>query len=420
MGETENNDFKRVHDYISSSWKRAIHPSGEQGPHIIPLPFPFVPPAKGGTFRQMYYWDTFFTNRGLILDGRTDLATSNVENLFYLLGKFGYVPNANLDWLAKTNSQPPYLFLMVKDIYRISKNDSWRKKAYSYLKREYSFWMKKRMTPIGLNRAYHCPLTNEELLIYYNDNIGPRLNLGPLSDEEKIIYADRMIASAELGEDFTPRFRTRGSCFVPVDLNSLLYGMENYLGDLAHNYAPKEEKRFRKAMIKRKALMEQYLLGEDGLFYDYDFEKGERSSFMHSQQMNPFIFGLSNNKDALTKLLKVLLQKHGISVTAPYLSNVRYQSGYPYLWARESERAYDACHLFGMDEEANTIGLRFLKTVSDVFKKTNGLWETYDAVKGGIAEEKEYPTEEMLGWTAGTYEYLYEAILNHNNPFLDY
>lgn len=419
MVEKKEVNYQEVHDYIASSWKRAIHPSGEQGPHLIPLPYPFVPPAKGGSFRQMYYWDTFFTNRGLILDGRTDLAVSNVENLFFMLKKYGYVPNANLDWLAKTNSQPPYLFLMVKDIFRITKDVEWLKKAFGYLKKEYAFWMKKRMTETGLNRAYHCPLSNEELLIYYNDNIGRRLNLGPLSDDEKIDYADRMISEAELGEDFTPRFGTRGSSFIPVDLNCILYGMELYLADLSLRFAPEEEKRYRHAALNRKKRMDELLLAPDGLYYDYDFEKKERASLLHSQQANAFLFGLSEDKKALKKLLKGILMKHGISVTAPYPGSVRYQSGYPYLWARESERLYDACEKMGLILEARQLGHRFLDTVASVFESTNGLWETYDAVKGGIAIDKEYPTEEMLGWTAGTYEYLYEAIFYGNNPFRD-
>jgi alpha,alpha-trehalase len=308
----------------------------------------------------------------------------------------------------------------VKDIYRFTHDDDWLRKAYGYLKKEYRFWMAERMSETGLNRAYHCPLSNEELLIYYNDNIRPRLNIGPLEDAEKIAYADRMISSAELGEDFTPRFGFRGSSFNPVDLNCVLYGLETYLAELAHRYNPREEASFRQAMLRREELMKKYLLAEDGLYYDYDFEKKERGSLLHSQQANAFLFELSHDNNALEKLLDACLMKHGVSVTAPYPGPIRYQSGYPYLWARENQRLYDACKALGFDEEAETIGYRFLDTVTAVFKDTNRLWETYDALKGGIATEKEYPTEEMLGWTAGVYEYFYQAVLMADNPFVDY
>ena len=46
----------------------------------LPLPFPFVPPSitQEGLFRTLYYWDTYFTNVGLIADGHVDWAKENV------------------------------------------------------------------------------------------------------------------------------------------------------------------------------------------------------------------------------------------------------------------------------------------------------------------------------------------------------
>ena len=38
-----------------------------------------------------------------------------------------------------------------------------------------------------------------------------------------------------------------------------------------------------------------------------------------------------------------------------------------------------------------------------IFEKTGTLWERYD--ENGQAADLEYPTQTMLGWTAGTYRY---------------
>ena len=41
--------------------------------------------------------------------------------------------------------------------------------------------------------------------------------------------------------------------------------------------------------------------------------------------------------------------------------------------------------------------------LSSVFEKTGVLWERYD--ENGAAKDLEYPTQMMLGWTAGVYRY---------------
>ena len=44
------------------------------------LPKPYSVPTPGCTFRELYYWDTYFTNKGLILTGKVQQAINNLEN----------------------------------------------------------------------------------------------------------------------------------------------------------------------------------------------------------------------------------------------------------------------------------------------------------------------------------------------------
>ena len=44
------------------------------------------------------------------------------------------------------------------------------------------------------------------------------------------------------------------------------------------------------------------------------------------------------------------------------------------------------------------------------FEKTLKLWEKYDAETGEKATVNEYTETEMLGWTAGVYNDIYEEI----------
>ena len=72
----------------------------------IPLPHPFMIP--GGRFREMYYWDSNWIVRGLLVSGMTKSAKMMLENLAFLTEKYGFVPNgARIYYLNR--SQPPFL-----------------------------------------------------------------------------------------------------------------------------------------------------------------------------------------------------------------------------------------------------------------------------------------------------------------------
>src|SRR5205823_12741600 len=62
-------------------------------PSLIPLPNPYVVP--GGRFREVYYWDSYFTMLGLIASGRTDLMKSMLDNFAHLIRTVGHIPNGN-------------------------------------------------------------------------------------------------------------------------------------------------------------------------------------------------------------------------------------------------------------------------------------------------------------------------------------
>ena len=63
-------------------------------PHLgLPAPFS-VPQAQGRTFMDLFYWDTYFTNLGLLSLGDIQQAKNNVDDILYLIDKYGYMPNA--------------------------------------------------------------------------------------------------------------------------------------------------------------------------------------------------------------------------------------------------------------------------------------------------------------------------------------
>ena len=400
------NEYIQTHEYIKNRWKDGLR---EKSNPDYPLPFPFEPPCVDGSFKCMFYWDTFYTNRGMILDGYIQYAKYNTDNLIYLLNKYGCVPNSNSYPGIKHNSQPPYLQYMIRDVYEITKDEEWLKEAYYALKKEYEFWMNKRMSPIGLNQHLHHKKTDEEKIEFY-DYVCTRLDLDKNAPREfKIKAGSGFNAQGECGLDYSPRFKFDAVDMVEVDLNAHMFAMETYLAELARKFQPFLEEYFIDKRNHRKELMDKYLLDKDGLYYDYNFVKKEieQKEFNYTGQFVPFIVGLSNNKEALKLLLSRVEFEYGIASTGKYVSNLEYQAAYPYSFPYDNGLAFWALTKLGLKEEYERVGKKYLEMCSRSYTKDKHLWEAYDATKPGRAEKKEYPNTEMLGWTAGIYQWIY-------------
>ena len=78
---------------------------------LLYLPNPVVVP--GGRFREVYYWDSYWIIRGLLVCGMSSTAKGMIENLLFLVNKIGFVPNGGRVYY--TRSQPPLLAAMVRD-----------------------------------------------------------------------------------------------------------------------------------------------------------------------------------------------------------------------------------------------------------------------------------------------------------------
>src|SRR5713226_1337388 len=89
-----------------------IHGPGEidaskiDPPGLLYLENNYVVP--GGRFNEMYGWDSYFIIRGLLRDGRMDMARGMVENFFFEIEHYGTILNANRTYYL-TRSQPPFL-----------------------------------------------------------------------------------------------------------------------------------------------------------------------------------------------------------------------------------------------------------------------------------------------------------------------
>lgn len=108
--------MNKVVKFIEENFSQTIRSNKEDNDTLIGLPYPYTVPCIDDMFQEMYYWDTYFTNVGLLIAGNLEQARNNADNMMYLIEKYGYMPNGNRTYYLK-QSQPPFLFLMVKEVY---------------------------------------------------------------------------------------------------------------------------------------------------------------------------------------------------------------------------------------------------------------------------------------------------------------
>lgn len=54
--------------YYIANWKKSVRTLTQDSADFIGLPYPYSTPTLAGNqmFREMYYWDSYFINKGLI------------------------------------------------------------------------------------------------------------------------------------------------------------------------------------------------------------------------------------------------------------------------------------------------------------------------------------------------------------------
>ena len=82
---------------------------------LLYLPRPYVVP--GGRFNEMYGWDSYFIQLGLLRDGELQRARDMVENFLYEIEYYGTILNANRTYYL-SRSQPPFLTRMILGVYQ--------------------------------------------------------------------------------------------------------------------------------------------------------------------------------------------------------------------------------------------------------------------------------------------------------------
>ncbi|HTV39386.1 MAG TPA: trehalase family glycosidase [Candidatus Sulfotelmatobacter sp.] len=430
---------------------------------------PYVVP--GGRFNELYYWDSYFITLGLLQDGRKDLARGMADNLLYEMRHYGKIPNANRTYYL-TRSQPPFLTSIIRAVYESGAADNaWLASALKTAMDEYqNVWMSpERLVRIGqyqLNRYYDsgrgpCPEVEpghydekiEPWLVQVNSHNGLPLtpwrflNQYQYCGDFSNLTADGMTldeffendrAMRESGHDTTHRFDDRAEDFVSVDLNSLLYKYETDFAEILENKfngtlpgiaGDVSEAVYwrRQAGLRRNAMMALMWDERRGFFFDYDFVRHRRSSYISATGLYP-LWAKVLNRDAPADRRRArrmvayarmkLEQRAGLAASAQESvaaarSHDPRQWDYPYGWPPHQMLAWQGFTNYGFDEDAARLAYRWLYAIAKNAHDYNGVIpEKYNVVTGShevfveygnVGTKFDYITPEGFGWTDASF-----------------
>jgi alpha,alpha-trehalase len=156
-----------IRAHLDTLWtvlRRPGQAEAAQYSSLLPLPRPYLVP--GGRFREIYYWDSYFTMLGLRQAGRTALLRDMVANFGYLIDHYGHVPNGSRTYYL-TRSQPPFFALMVQLLAQAEGAGSQAITQFQpQLKQEYAYWTSGGEYPLqdgfGWTNGVLLTLLNEE------------------------------------------------------------------------------------------------------------------------------------------------------------------------------------------------------------------------------------------------------------------
>ncbi len=419
---------KDIATHITSLWEVLTRAPDAAESSLIPLPYPYIVP--GGRFREIYYWDSYFTMLGLQVSGRVDMIENMVNNFSHLLNTVGHIPNGNRTYYIG-RSQPPFYALMVK-VLSEEKGKAVLVRYLPELEKEYAFWMKgsdilmEHPENIGrgdneaINHVVRLP-NGTILNRYWDNNDTPRpesykedVETAQTSTQNPSIVYRHIRAAAESGWDFSSRWFEDGqnlssihtTHILPVDLNCLLYHLETTIA-YAYELSGKAvlAAGFYGSASKRQEALDLYCWDEEkGFYFDYDFVKDKKTQHYTLAAAFPLFFKLSTPKRAV-KVAAIIeeqfLQTGGVTTT---LKNTGQQWDAPNGWAPLQWITIKGLRHYGLHELADKIKDRWLNANQVIYQKTGKMTEKYNVyVQDLEAGGGEYPLQDGFGWTNGVY-----------------
>ncbi|MEH3627562.1 alpha,alpha-trehalase [Enterobacter roggenkampii] len=409
-----------LREHIDDLWPvltRTTDKASNKWDSLLPLPKPYVVP--GGRFREVYYWDSYFTMLGLAESDHWDKISDMVDNFAYEIDTFGHIPNGNRSYYL-SRSQPPFFSLMVE---LLATHDSDALKKYRpQMEKEYAYWMDgvDALQPGQANKRVVKLDDGAVLNRYWDDRDTPRpeswlddVNTAKSNPNRPAteIYRDLRSAAAS-GWDFSSRWMDdpqklgtiRTTSIVPVDLNALMFKMEKLLARASQESgdAASASKYETLATARQKAIESHLWNDKEGWYADYDLKSKKVRNQLTAAALFP-LYVKAAAQDRAEKIAAAtssrLLKPGGIATTTV---NSGQQWDAPNGWAPLQWVAAEGLQNYGQEKVSMDVTWRFLKNVQHTYDREKKLVEKYDVSTTGTGGGGgEYPLQDGFGWSNG-------------------
>jgi alpha,alpha-trehalase len=433
---------RRCHVQVKALPEKIQHPgqldtSKLDPPGLLYLEHKYVVP--GGRFNEMYGWDSYFIVRGLVRDGRSDLAKGMIENFFFEIEHYGTVLNANRSYYL-SRSQPPFLTSMIVAVHDAEKaagrdDKKWLERAFAFAAKDWEMWTREPHLAgdTGLARYYDfgdtpAPESLKDETDHYRKVASYFLNhpeqdrgylvrktvsskdlvtagvgkhysvqicdVSPTAERVGCDQTEEITLSRdfyrgdrsmrESGFDVSFRFGPHGAAthhYAAVCLNSLLYKYEKDLTAISTELGhAKEADEWKKRARQRGENIQKYLWdAQRGFFFDYNTDRKERSTYEYITTFYPLWAGLATKEQAAAVMKNVArLEQPGGLVMSPYETEGQWD--FPYAWAPTQLLAIEGMRNYGFNTDADRISYNFVSMVAQNFRHDGTIREKYNAV----------------------------------------
>jgi alpha,alpha-trehalase len=438
---------RTIVQYIEQLWEHLMREADAPTTGtLLRLPFPYIVP--GGRFREIYYWDSYFTMLGLRTSDKQHLIQNMIDNFAYLIDSQGYIPNGNRNYYLG-RSQPPFFMLMIclragmyanlpaDELPMDSTPFQIKRKFYAYIERyeaqlekEYAFWMEGAdvVTPENPSFKRVVRMPNGAILNrYWDEKDTPRPEswredvetAGKSAQKPSEIYRN-LRAAAESGWDFSSRWLSDGVSLetiqtidlLPIDLNCLLFFMEKMLFQM-YAFHEDEVKRlfYQRRMLSRiKTIHAFFWDSENNFYFDYNWKQQKRSKCCTLAGAFPMFFHIAKLEEAaaMAQVIENQFLKSGGLVTT--FSQTGQQWDAPNGWAPLQWIAFKGLAAYRQQEVANKIRQNWMLTCEKAYQKFGKMKEKYNVCEDIVATGGEYPNQEGFGWTNGVYMAMHSTL----------
>ncbi|ETN68426.1 alpha,alpha-trehalase [Necator americanus] len=434
---------------------------------IIPVPNPFVVP--GGRFREIYYWDSFFIIKGLLASRMYATVRGMIENMQYLIEeyvsipfflhcsvqswlsamrelvpncsdsdqntalRFGFVPNGNRIYYLN-RSQPPVLTWCVHAYYMATNDLDFVEKLLPTLRKEMAFFQTNRSI---IMEGWPGPLYRYRVVVNsprpesYREDIKSAEHLHEEIDKQKL-WGD-IAAAAESGRDFSSRWfshsgpmagkleGTRTSEIVPVDLNAIICGNLQLMGDLYDAIGDIEGSKWcaQSADLMKQTIYQVLWNETAGCWFDYDIPNDKHLRMFSDTNFFPMFTRATHSGFKAERVVNYLRITGVLDFPGGVPSSLvasGQQWDFPNAWAPTMWILIEGLRRNDQHEVALQITEKWVRKNFNMWRASGGkMYEKYNVVSACykiIGGGGEYDLQEGFGWTNGV---LLDLLVTYGN-----